>query len=758
MSCWKDGSPDSPLLIVGMAPGHEELEQDLPFVGPSGRLLWTMLKRAGIDRADCYILNVIGEWPASSTGAPTPAQLEDWWDRFDSAVHDFTGRVAFVLGGDALYRFTGLDGGVTGWGGYLLSAAERRPLSRLRKVTTIYKTSTKTHKKGDERIVRVRETVEPPAFKGLIIPALHPAGVLRTGLATAPILASQCRKVGRALNNTLKPYRTNFQRHPIIWAKPGLLAVDIETGGIDNGINRIGMARDNDAFSIPWSSSARATTAAMLANPDTTCIYHNGGFDIPRLEAAGCKMRGKVVDTMMAAALLQPDLPKGLNACGSMYLDVPRWKHLDEDDPTMYNALDAVRTYELWEQERELLSETGQLSLFTDTIMAALPTLINMGTTGIRLDTNRRDAWLAELGESGKRMLADWNERTGGTNPNSPMQLKQLFSRLGMSLPYNKDGGESVDQLALSKLKADYPEHTEMLNLLQEVKRTFKDMETYALVGVGADGRVHPSFVPAYKDEDGLGKGLAGTWRITAKDPNLQNQPTRARKMYCPSPGHVFVGADYSQLEARILAWLSGDKVLLEDCDAGIHARNAERLGVDKTRAKNGFYGWGYLAGAKTLQNTFAAKGFKIPMKECEALLAGFDNVYKTAASFRKEILSEAQARRYVQNPFGLRRYFPHAKWPAPSAMSTHIQSTGAIMMWRILPQLEQAALSFGGRLLLSVHDDILMEVPEDATQKALAGIVEIMEQKFPEVAPGFYCPVTPKYSDVSWGDMQDVI
>jgi DNA polymerase-1 len=434
----------------------------------------------------------------------------------------------------------------------------------------------------------------------------------------------------------------------------------------------------------------------------------------------------------------------------------------------MYNALDAVRTYELWQQEKDLLLETGQLSLFTDTIMAALPTLIHMGQTGIRIDSVRRDAWLAELGESGKRLLADWNERTGGVNPNSTMQLKKLFASLGMTLPYNKDGGESVDQLAMAKLRIDYPEHAPMLDKLQEIRRTFKDMETYALVNVGTDGRVHPSFVPAYKDEDGLGKGLAGTWRITAKDPNLQNQPTRARRMYVPTDGFCYVGADYSQLEARILAAMSGDDVLLADCNGSegtsIHERNAKRLGVDKVRAKNGFYGWSYLAGAKTLQNTFSARGFRVAMKECEALLEGFDKVYTKAASFRKQVLAEAQARRYVQNPFGLRRYFPHAKWPAPSAMSTHIQSTGAIMMWRILPQLEQVAKNFDGNMLLSVHDDILMEVPIEHANKALASIQQVMEQRFHEVAPDFYCPVQLKDSladdgttITSWGELRDV-
>ena len=227
--------------------------------------------------------------------------------------------------------------------------------------------------------------------------------------------------------------------------------------------------------------------------------------------------------------------------------------------------------------------------------------------------------------------------------------------------------------------------------------------------------------------------------------------------MYCPKPGFSFVGADYSQLEARILAAISGDTVLLADCDAGIHARNAERLRVDKTRAKNGFYGWSYLGGAGTLQNTFKARGFAVTKRECEDLLRGFDTIYNVAASARQQILAEAQARRYVQNPFGLRRYFPNAKWPAPAAMSTHIQSTGAIMMWTILPALEQVYADNGGQLLLTVHDDVLGEVPSERKDATMRAVVEVMEQEFPEVAAGFRCPVTPKTSDLSWGEMQDV-
>lgn len=758
MSCWLDGNPlTAKLLVVGMAPGAEELAQDRPFVGPSGRLLWSMLKKAGIDRSDCYILNIIQEWPAGKTGAPTPEQLDRFWDAFDIACAAFLGKFALVLGGDAIERFTGLSGGVKAWGGYLVHSDERQMLTRQRRVETVYKTNGKNHKKGDPRIAKVKEEVPPPPFDGLILPALHPAGVLRSGLATAPILASQCRRVGRATRGELKPVRTQYVTYPVLWAQPKEVAVDIETGGIDGGVIRLGCATDFDAWSAHWSQSTRGVAQSLLGRETTVYLLHNAGFDLPRLAAAGARVAGPIRDTMLAAAMLQPDLPKGLNAAASLYLDSPRWKHLDEEDPAKYNALDAIRTYELWQQERALLTETGQLGLFENTIMKALPTIINMGTRGIRIDLQRRDEWLVELRERGSRLLAEWNAKTGSVDYDSAPQLKQYFRSINVEIPYNKDGAETTDKQGLARLKTDYPELAPLLDLLVQVRSVFKDIATYAEVSVGSDGRVHPNFTPAWKDEDETGKGLSGTWRITSNSPNLQNQHQRARRMYVPSEGMCFVGADYAQLEARILAWLAGDRVLLEDCEHDLHARNAERLGVDETRAKNGFYGWSYLAGPKTLQNTFAGRGFKVTQDECAALLAGFDATYSRAASFRREALAIMQAQRYVQNPFGLRRYFPHKTFPAPAAMSTLIQSTGAIMMWKILPELEAVLEHFGGRLLLSVHDDILGECPLEHSVACLGAIRDIMVHVFPEVAPGFTVPCSLKTSLDSWGEMKEV-
>lgn len=764
MSCWKDGSPDSPLLVVGMAPGREELVADRPFVGASGKLLWALAKRAGIDRSDCYILNTIGDWPDGSDGNPTKSQYDLWWDRFTDALSEFRGTTALLLGGAALWRITGLSGGIDAWRGYLVRPSECQPLERHKLINIPYKTGNKSkgRKAGDPRWVRVAETTRTPLGAiDLILPTLHPAGVIRTGGATMPLLAGDLERVKRALTNSLAPSRTAYGERPLVLVAndpPSPIAVDIETGGATadfSDLVRVGMADSTQCWSSPWNSLSRSCARETLADPSRPVIIHNAGFDVPRLAAAGAPVCGPIRDTMFAAALLQPDLKKGLNAAASLYLDCQRWKHESESAPAKYNALDAIREYELWQVEQQLLAETGQLALFTDVLMEGLPVLIDMGTRGIQLDTERRSSWLRELDREALLLGAKWYEASSGCNPSSPPQLKKLFNKLGMDIPYNKYGAESTDKQAMQQLKDLNPNHSELIDLLLKYKGVLKDIATYAKVAVGADGAVHPNFTPAFKDEDGLGKGLAGTWRPTAKEPNLQNQPEIARRMYVPREGHCFVGGDYSQLEARLLAGYSGDGALMEACNNGIHDVNAAKLGVTKTLAKNAFYGWSYLAGARTLHFTFKGKGIHVPIRQCQDLLDSFDKAYSVAAGFRAATIELARNKRYVENGFGLRRYFPQLSFPAPAAMATHIQSSGAMMMWHTLKQHQTAARSFGGDILLMVHDDVLWEVPLEAEAAAVAALTEIMTQPFDQVAPGFRCPITPKTSHSSWGELK---
>ena len=746
-----------------MAPGREELDRDTPFIGSSGRFLWTLFKEAEIDRTDCYIVNTIGEWPEGKDGNPTPEQYDRWWDRFDSAVGAFRGRVAVPLGGAALWRLTGLEGGIEDWRGYLVGRDELQPMVRHALVRVPYKRANpkKGIKLGDTRQVKTKATVPPPACAAsLYIPALHPAGVLRSGFLTAPLLAGDLKRVRRAIDGTLRPYRTTYSTRPQVLEASPVLSVDIETGDKTanfRNITRIAMASNSGAWTSAWNETARLTAKEALSRPEAEVVIHNYSFDEPRLAEVGVPILGKRRCSMFGAALLQPDFKKALNSVASVHLDCPRWKHENESNPEKYNALDAIREHEIWLREKEQLIETHQLQLFTDVVMEGLPVLINMGLRGIALDRERQREWLSSLQIQGAALSTEWVGKVGPVNFNSSHQLKKLFRARGMFIPFNKHGAESADKEALRKLAAENPQEAPLVELLLKVKGVYKEIETYASVAAGNDGRVHPSFAPSYKDEDGPGKGLAGTWRPTAHGPNLQNQPPPARRMYVPRPGFVFVGADYSQLEARILAGYSGDEALKAACDAGIHVVNAARLGVTRVLAKNGFYGWSYLAGAATLQNTYRGAGVKISRTECQTLLDSFDKEYKIAAGFRIEALNRFKALGYVENGFGLRRYFPQLKFPAPAAMATMIQSTGAMMMWKTLPQHEAASKALGGNILLMVHDDVLWEVPAENETAALYALRNIMTREFPEVAPGFSVPVTLKRSASSWGELEEV-
>lgn len=758
-SLFISGDVSSPLMVICDAPSKESAKAGHPLAGGAGRLFWGIAAVAGIQKADCYFVNCIGEEGEGKNGAPTDAQLSKWWDRFTCAVRDFRGRHVVVLGSVALQRYTGLDGGIEGWRGYIVSPSECRRLSGRRRVVTHYKTNNpkKGYKIGDPRWVNESFTEEAPVSTEVenIFPCLDPETVLRSGFSSSPLLVADLRRVRRAMDGALRPSRDSFVEVLPSSAPDDRreISVDIETGDAPfYSIERLGVAGPDFAFSHLWTGACREYAKDALADSARPIIIHNAGFDVSRLHKAGVQVKGPLRDTLLGCAFLQPDLKKGLNSAASMYLDVPRWKHLADAEPAKYNALDAIREYELWQVLKQEMQNRGQLELFTGTLMEALPTVIRMGEVGIPISRPRQEAWLNILGEQAREASRKWELLAGLVNFNSSSQIRDMFKGLGVKLPRNGNGGESADKESLMRIRYAYPEHEELVDCLIHTRKVYKDISTYADITPLDDGRVHASFTPVAKDEDRMGKELAGTWRITAKEPNLQNQTPEARKMYVPSAGCCFVGADYSSLEARIFAYASGDSLLIEAVNDDIHSVNMARLGVDRTRAKNGFYGWGYGAGARTLNSSFIKNGYRVPIKECQALIDGFNSSYKVATSWRMHLIQEAVARRYVENPFGFKRYFPQREFPVTKVANTWIQSTGAFMVWTLLKELAEELQSIGWELLLMVHDSVLAEGPIESRDKAARVIKRHMEQVFDCIKPGFYCPVELKWSDVSWG------
>lgn len=761
--CMVDGDPAAPLLVIGMAPGREELQHNKPFMGGSGKLLWKQLaKRANITRADCYIVNTIGEWPEGIDGNPTPAQFEKYWDLFDQAVRSSQARVAFLLGKAAMWRFSGITQGVEQWRGYVLTCDDTHPLTRVSTRQSVYKTKTKLHAKGDVKIEKVKHSVSPPWPTGLkyATASIHPAAVLRTGFASLPALAADTARVGRLLNG-MEPGEPEWNDGVPVevgGAAGDSVCVDIETGGIGSDIiTRIGAARgDEPVWTALWDNRSRDHLNESFDHSGGTDGF-NLGFDAPRLAAAGVTCPEPWYDVMLAGAVCQPDLKKSLNFMASLYLDKRRHKHLVQDRPAFYNAMDVDDTRALKKITKEELTRTGQLDLFTKRMMPTLPTLVNMTQRGIKVDQQRRADWVMDLMRRREYAMAAWDQIAPGMKTSGKRLTDWLYGPLGLEVQYSKYGGVSSEvslirgilmNPALTQLQRD------VLNTMLELRSIDKDLRTYAEVELGGDGCIHPGFLPAGKDDDEFGKGVAGTGRILASNPNVQNQTQLARRMYVPHyDGWLLVESDSSQIEARIIAKLSGDPMLQAAIDAGLHKSNMARLSVDKTRAKNGFYGWAYGAGAMTLHKTFIARGYNIPVAECRDLLRGFDREYAIAAAWRRRVADELAARHYLTNAFGRRRYFLGGSRDTPKGLDFHPQSCAADIMWTVLRPLEDALRAVDGRILATVHDSILVECPGPAAAIVGGIMKEIMEQPWAELG-GLSVPVELKVGH-NWGEMR---
>lgn len=789
--CMVDGDPGAKLLVIAMAPGREEIAHDKPLIGPTGQELWrTLSKKAGVDRADCYMVNTIGEWPEGIDGNPTKVQLDKYWDQFDEAVLRSRASVAVVLGTAALQRTTGLEGGVEGWRGYLVAPHESRALTRTITRNAIYKTSRRCKcsgkltseagdlvtvnpgcgicggtgwaiRKGDPKIEKAKAVVPAPwpPYCQWIIPTYHPSAILRSGYTLKPAFAADIMRVGRALRGELKVFDPSWsesvQRSYAV-PYPTPCVFDIETGGIDHGtITRIGSSL-GDVWTSLWDVQSRDALRGQLLDGEPSTAF-NIGFDAPRLEAAGCPVPEPWWDVMLAAATVKPELKKSLNYVASLYMDTPRWKHLSEAQPAKYNAWDVAATQELYYILRAELERTGQLELFEKRMMPTVPVLVDMTRRGIKVDTETRINWLKELSAKRNEIFTRWEQLAPGQKTSGSGLLKWLHYTAGIPVTYSKHGGQSSEAAGLKKLLLTHTLTTTqraILETLLELRGVEKELKTYAEVDLAGDGCVHPGFLPAGKDDDAFGKGIAGTGRITSSRPNIQNQPGTARRMFIPhSSEDVLLEADWSQIEARILAELADDDELRAAIAEGLHTSNMRVLAVDKTRAKNGFYGWAYGAGKRTLHNTFISRGFYVPEAECEALLRGFDRRFARTAALRRRIAHEVSHNYYLTNAFGRRRYFLGGSRDVPAGLDFQPQSCAADIMWTVLRPLADRLRGAGSRVLATVHDSVLIECPRGALNESATIMKQVMEQPWPELG-GLSVPVELKTGE-NWGAME---
>ena len=368
-----------------------------------------------------------------------------------------------------------------------------------------------------------------------------------------------------------------------------------------------------------------------------------------------------------------------------------------------------------------------------------------MERDGFAVDADGLRAFGAQLEEGVREVEARIFDLAGETfNVNSPKQLGSvLFDKLGLPHYKKNRNGYSTDADVLERLRDKHP----IIDLILYYRQLSKLKSTYAdgLLKVidRTDGRIHTTFRQT----------LTQTGRLSSVEPNLQNIPVRTglgrtfRKFFVASPGCLLVDADYSQIELRILAHISEDETLIAAFNAGadIHTITASQVfgvspelvtGEMRKRAKAVNFGIIYGIGDYSLSEDIG-----VSMREAKAYIESYFEKYPRIRAYMDAVKAGARRDGYVTTLFGRRRYIPelHSKrkqleaFGERVAMNTPIQGTAADIIKKAMIDTAKALRENGmqSRLILQIHDELIVESPQAETERAAALLQTCMERAF---------------------------
>jgi DNA polymerase-1 len=451
-----------------------------------------------------------------------------------------------------------------------------------------------------------------------------------------------------------------------------------------------------------------------------------------------------VFDAGLAAYLLQPNQSEyEYDTLAKVYLDVtlPSEKEMlgkeklgyfsfEDEKVQKWMAYQAIVPYKIKSVLREKLKETGMESLYDEMELPCLYALYEMEKNGIRVDGEALHQYGKKLRTRIEELTAEIHAMAGEEfNINSPKKLGEiLFEKLGLKNGKKTKTGYSTSAEVLEKLKNAHP----IIPKILEYRQLTKLNSTYAegLAGyIRADGRIHGKFHQT----------VTVTGRISSADPNLQNIPTRMplgreiRKVFIPEEGSVFVDADYSQIELRVLAHMSGDAALIAayQADEDIHAITASQVfdvpldQVDSTlRRKAKAVNFGIVYGISSFG---LGQDLDISRKEAEGYIEKYFATYGKVKEFLDRTVEDAKKNGYTVTMFGRRRPIPELassnfmtrSFGERAAMNAPVQGTAAdiikIAMVRVNRRLKKEHLQ--SKLVLQIHDELIIETKKEEVE-----------------------------------------
>ncbi|MBE5890931.1 MAG: DNA polymerase I [Lachnospiraceae bacterium] len=414
-----------------------------------------------------------------------------------------------------------------------------------------------------------------------------------------------------------------------------------------------------------------------------------------------------------------------------------------EENPDKFAEVLAYESYvteQSYEKMMTELSAQNMKNLFTDIEMPLAFVLSDMECEGILMDKDTLQKYGENLSVSIDALEKKIYEAAGEEfNINSPKQLGViLFEKLELPGSKKTKTGYSTSAEVLDKLKGEYPIVADILEYrqLSKLKSTYADgLSNF----VKEDGRIHTSY----------NQTVTATGRLSSTDPNLQNIPIRIelgkqiRKVFYPKPGSIFIDSDYSQIELRVLAHVSGDENMLEDFREGkdIHTSTASKVfhtpfdevtPLQRRNAKAVNFGIVYGISAFGL-----SQDLDISRKEAQEYIDSYFETYPKIKAFLDQTVEDAKEKGYITTLFGRIRPIPELssgnfmtrQFGERVAMNSPIQGTAAdiikIAMIRVHDRLLEEGLK--ARVLLQVHDELLIEAPEEEKDRVVALLEEEM-------------------------------
>lgn len=499
------------------------------------------------------------------------------------------------------------------------------------------------------------------------------------------------------------------------------------------------------------------TLRPFLEDPRYKKIGQNLKYDFSVITNHGLKPDGIGADTMIAAYVLEPEGRHNLTALAMAHLgysmleyeqvcgkgkDQIGFDQVPIDQATRYSAEDAWIALKLWNKMRPQLEREHLMEVFARIDMPLVPVLMRMENQGVAIDQD----YLRQLSQEFSRDLKGIEEKIaaftqGPINLNSPKQLAVLlFEQLKLPPQGKTKTGYSTDA---SVLEALAPLH-EIPRLLLEYREISKLKGTYVdpLPGMvdPKTGKIHASF----------SQTVAATGRLSGSDPNLQNIPIRSergrkiRRAFVASPGNVLVGADYSQIELRLLAHMSGDKELIGSFNRGedVHRRTASEIfGVapetvdDRQRGIAKAINFGLMYGKTAFG---LSQELKIPRKEAQETIDRYFQRYSGVKRFLDHLILEGRERGFVSTMAGRKRYLHEINAKNPNirqnaeriAMNSPIQGTAADLIKMAMVELDHQLTEkkFAARLICQVHDEVLLDCPKDEAEQVSKLVADTME------------------------------